>query len=102
MIQRIALARAIFSDPDFLLLDEPANNLDGEGMSALSEIVQAAGSAGKTVVIATQRPSSLQDCDLLLVLRDGMQKDFGAVGKVLETTVKTVQPIRVAQYRASG
>ena len=102
LLQRIALARAIYHDPDILLLDEPTNNLDAEGAVALNEIVHDAKMAGKSVIIATQRPWALQGCDLALVLENGLQKDFGPADRVLSDAVQTMPPLRAAGGQARG
>ncbi len=102
LLQRIALARAIYHDPDILLLDEPTNNLDAEGAVALNEIVHDAKMAGKSVIIATQRPWALQGCDLALVLENGLQKDFGPADRVLSGAVQTMPPLRAAGGQARG
>ncbi len=76
MIQQIALARALFGDPALLLLDEPANNMDAPAIEALNEAVFAATRAGRSVVMASQRPAALAGCDMVLVLGDGVVRSF--------------------------
>ncbi|MGR3341720.1 MAG: type I secretion system permease/ATPase [Paracoccaceae bacterium] len=103
LLQRIGLARSIYHEPDILLLDEPTNNLDADGAAALNEIVHDAKMAGKSVVIATQRPWALQGCDLALILELGLQKNFGPADRVLSGAVQTRPPLRAAggQVRSS-
>ncbi|OZO45429.1 type I secretion system permease/ATPase, partial [Pseudomonas fluorescens] len=50
-IQRIGLARAMYSDPVILVLDEPNSNLDNEGSQALNRAIRAMKSEGKSVLI---------------------------------------------------
>ena len=102
LLQRIGLARALYHDPDILLLDEPTNSLDAAGAAALNEIVHDAKLAGKSVVIATQRPSALQGCDLALILELGLQKDFGPAERVLRGAVQTRPPLRAAGGQVHG
>lgn len=75
--QRIALARALYGDPPFLVLDEPNSNLDREGDAALLMALRALHEAGRTIVVVTHRPEILKAADKLLVLRDGAVENFG-------------------------
>jgi ABC-2 type transport system ATP-binding protein len=53
MKQRLGLAAAMLSDPDLLILDEPANGLDPAGMVALRETLRWVTAQGKTVLISS-------------------------------------------------
>jgi ABC-2 type transport system ATP-binding protein len=53
MKQRLALAAALLNDPDLVVLDEPANGLDPEGMREIRDIVSALAHAGKTVFLSS-------------------------------------------------
>jgi ATP-binding cassette, subfamily C, bacterial len=86
-MQRIALARALFGDPALLILDEPNSNLDNAGSLALNMAVRTMKAEGKTVLIMAHRPAAVQECDLLLVLEDGMRKAFGPRDQVLRDQV---------------
>jgi PrtD family type I secretion system ABC transporter len=61
--QRIALARAVFGNPAFVLLDEPSSNLDAEGDQALTECVLRLKHRGTSVVIVSHRPATLSTVD---------------------------------------
>jgi ABC-type protease/lipase transport system fused ATPase/permease subunit len=69
--QRIGLARAVYSKPNLLVLDEPNANLDESGELALSRVVQEFKAMGKSVVLISHRTSVLALADRVLVLRDG-------------------------------
>lgn len=75
--QRIALARALFGNPSFLVLDEPDANLDQAGEMALVRTIAQAKAEGTTVVVVTHRQSVLGVLDQILVLRDGTVERFG-------------------------
>ena len=75
--QRIGLARALYGDPSFIVLDEPNSNLDESGEKALVEAVRALKAQGKTVVLITHRMSTLAAVDKVLVLADGALAAYG-------------------------
>jgi PrtD family type I secretion system ABC transporter len=81
--QRIGLARAVFGNPKFIVLDEPNANLDHEGEVALLETVARLKAQGATMVIIAHRPSVLRNVDKILVLRNGGIQLFGARDEVL-------------------
>lgn len=87
-IQRIGLARAMYGDPVILVLDEPNSNLDNDGSMALNIAIRAMKEEGKSILIMAHRPAAIQECDLLLVLEDGMRKAFGPRDQVLREMVK--------------
>lgn len=87
-IQRIGLARALYDNPVFLVLDEPNSNLDNDGTMALNIAIRSLKAAGGSVLIMAHRPAAIQECDLLLVLEDGMRRAFGPRDQVLKEMVK--------------
>ncbi|MCR8724867.1 type I secretion system permease/ATPase [Frigidibacter sp. ROC022] len=86
-MQRIGLARAMYGDPVLLVLDEPNSNLDNEGSQALNLAIRQMKSEGRSVIIMAHRPAAIQECDMLLVLENGMRKAFGKRDEVLSETV---------------
>ena len=92
-IQRIGLARALYGDPVILILDEPNSNLDNDGSLALNEAIRAAKSAGCAVLIMAHRPAAIQECDLLLVMKDGAVSAFGPRDAILRDMVKNASDI---------
>ncbi|WP_225026296.1 type I secretion system permease/ATPase [Xinfangfangia pollutisoli] len=92
-IQRVGLARAFYGDPVILILDEPNSNLDNEGSLALNQAIRAAKAEGRAVLIMAHRPAAIQECDLLMVLKDGLVQAQGPREKVLRETVKNAGEI---------
>ncbi len=75
--QRIALARALYGDVRFLVLDEPNANLDSEGEEALLKALAAVKARQITTIIICHRPSLLAGVDKLLMLQNGRLVTFG-------------------------
>jgi ATP-binding cassette subfamily C exporter for protease/lipase len=75
--QRIGLARAMYDDPSFLVLDEPNSNLDDSGEHALVQALNDLRQRGKTIVLITHRTSILGATNKLLLLREGAVQAFG-------------------------
>jgi len=75
--QRIGLARAIYGNPQLIVLDEPNANLDDAGEAALFKTVQGLKAKGKTVFLITHRPAAIAVADRLLLLRDGQMVASG-------------------------
>ena len=95
-VQRIGLARAMYSDPVILVLDEPNSNLDNEGSMALNSAIRTMKEQGKSVLIMAHRPAAIQECELLLVLDGGMRTAFGPKDDVLKEMVANHKQIQKA------
>ncbi|MDE4276631.1 type I secretion system permease/ATPase [Phaeobacter gallaeciensis] len=99
-MQRVALARALYDDPVFVILDEPNSNLDNDGSVALNRAIKQLKAEGKSVMIMAHRPAAIQECDLLLVIDQGVQTAFGPKDKVLKEMVANHQTI--SQSKTAG
>ena len=86
--QRIGLARALYGDPSFIVLDEPNSNLDESGEAALKQAIERLRAAGKTVVLITHRTSIIAATTKLLLLVEGQLKMYGPTAHVLATLQK--------------
>ncbi|MEZ9596638.1 type I secretion system permease/ATPase [Shewanella sp. 10N.261.52.F9] len=98
--QRLALARAIFSKPKVLILDEPNSNLDPEGEVALAIVLQHCKEQGITVIMISHRPGFLRQMDWVVCLRDGCiekagpkEKFISDIHEISERTENAVQSI---------
>ncbi|MFO1129982.1 MAG: type I secretion system permease/ATPase [Rickettsiales bacterium] len=74
--QKIALARAFYGNPKFVLLDEPNANLDRDGDKALGQAINKAKELGITVVLISHRQSVLEHADKMLVIEKGEVQHF--------------------------
>jgi ATP-binding cassette subfamily C exporter for protease/lipase len=92
--QRIGLARAMYDDPAFLVLDEPNSNLDDVGEQALVIALNELRQRGKTIVLITHRTSVLGITSKLLLLRDGMSQAFGPRDQVLAALNQANQQVQ--------
>ena len=69
MRQRLALATALLGDPDVLILDEPANGLDPEGIVWLRQFLRGYAEAGRSVLVSSHVLTEMQrlvDCVVIL------------------------------------
>jgi len=89
MRQRLALAAALLGQPRILILDEPANGLDPQGMRWLRDLLRTQAAEGRTVLISSHVLSEVdQVADELVVIRHGKLvsqttlKEFTASGAV--------------------
>ncbi|MFM1885219.1 MAG: hypothetical protein RL026_376 [Pseudomonadota bacterium] len=89
--QRVGLARALYRDPQVIVLDEPNSNLDDAGEAALLQAVVQLKARRATVVVVTHRKNMLPQVDRLLLLADGEIKGYGPRDRVLELMQKEVQ-----------
>lgn len=81
--QRIGLARAIYGDPQMLVLDEPNSNLDGDGEKALLQLIERLKAKGRTLVVIAHNPRILQNMDKILYLKHGKVTAYGKREDVL-------------------
>ncbi|MBR0649599.1 type I secretion system permease/ATPase [Roseomonas terrae] len=90
--QQVGLARAMFGNPKFIVLDEPNSNLDGDSEAALLRALHELRRRGVTVVLVSHRPVLVQGVEKVLLMRDGAVEMFGPRAEVLKTIMKPAQP----------
>jgi ATP-binding cassette, subfamily C, bacterial exporter for protease/lipase len=100
--QRVGLARAIYGDPVFVVLDEPNSSLDEAGEAALNAAIVALKARGTTFVVMTHRTSILPIVDKMLVLRDGQSQGFGARDDVRAALAKAAQQAQGQQQQRAA
>ena len=109
MRQRLGLAAALLGDPPVLLLDEPANGLDAEGIRWLRTFLRELASEGRTVLVSSHLMGEVAlTADHLLVIGHGRLlantavREFVADHAEHRLRVRTAQPERLRDLLAAG
>jgi ABC-2 type transport system ATP-binding protein len=72
MKQRLGIAAALIGDPELLVLDEPSNGLDPQGMREMRELIERIARADRTVLVSSHMLSELEQiCDWLVLIDTG-------------------------------
>ena len=80
MKQRLAIASALLNDPEILILDEPTNGLDPQGIHQIRDIIKIIASQGTTILLASHLLDEVEKvCTHVLVLRKGEVLYSGSV-----------------------
>jgi len=90
--QRLAIARALYGNPKYVVMDEPNANLDEIGESALVQAVAYLKTQGSSIIMTTHRPRLVSVVDKLLVLRNGQQVGFGPAAEMINS-VRNLQVV---------
>ena len=84
MKQRMALAAALLGDPEVLVLDEPTNGLDTQGIAEIRGLVRRVSEMGKTILIASHLLDEIEKvCTHVAVIKNGHLLAQGTVGEIL-------------------
>lgn len=80
MKQRLAIASALLNDPEILILDEPTNGLDPQGIAQVRGIIKKIAAQGTTILLASHLLDEVEKvCSHVLVLQKGKRIYFGKV-----------------------
>ena len=86
MKQRLAIASALLNDPEILILDEPTNGLDPQGIHQIRDIIKRIASQGTTILLASHLLDEVEKvCSHVLVLRKGEILYSGTVAGMSST-----------------
>ncbi|MFT4683182.1 MAG: ABC-type multidrug transport system ATPase subunit [Flavobacteriales bacterium] len=92
MKQRLAIGSAMISDPKVLILDEPTNGLDPQGIAEIRGIILDIAKRGKTIVLASHLLDEVQKvCNEFCVLRNGKLIFQGAVSETGNSAQQEVE-----------
>jgi ATP-binding cassette subfamily B protein len=75
--QRLAIARALYREPEILILDEATSSLDSASEQYVQRAIQSLRAAGKTVIVIAHRLSSVTAADKIVVLENGAVAEEG-------------------------
>lgn len=81
--QRIGIARALYTDPTILVLDEATSSLDGLTEAAIMDAIRTL-SHKKTIIMIAHRLSTVRECDEIFAMNDGVVIDKGTYHSLLE------------------
>jgi ABC-2 type transport system ATP-binding protein len=85
MKQRLGIAAALLGDPELLILDEPANGLDPQGVREMRSLVAALAGTGRTVLVSSHDLSELEQvCDWLVLIDTGRSLYQGPTRDLLD------------------
>jgi ABC-2 type transport system ATP-binding protein len=102
MRQRLGIAAAMIGDPRVLILDEPANGLDPEGIRWMREFLRAFAAQGRTVFVSSHLLSEMEQlADDVIIIAAGKLIAQGKVDEILnQTTTASVVRVRTPQADA--
>ncbi|MGM0566952.1 MAG: ABC transporter ATP-binding protein [Bacteroidota bacterium] len=85
MKQRLAIAGALVSNPDVLILDEPTNGLDPQGIAEIRNLITEISGHGITIILASHMLDEVQKvCTHVAILQKGKKLTSGSVEEVLQ------------------
>jgi ABC-2 type transport system ATP-binding protein len=109
MRQRLGIATAMLGDPGVLILDEPANGLDPEGIRWMRELLRGLAAQGRTVLVSSHLLSEMQAlADDVVIIAAGQLMRQGVVCDVLASmgtamvTARTPEPEKLARALQSA
>ncbi|MBE9488970.1 MAG: ABC transporter ATP-binding protein [Bacteroidetes bacterium] len=86
MKQRLAIASALLNDPEILILDEPTNGLDPQGIHQVREIIKEIANNGTTILLASHLLDEVEKvCTHVVVLRKGEKLYSGRVDEMISS-----------------
>lgn len=103
MKQRLAIASALLNDPEILILDEPTNGLDPQGIHQIREIIKKVASQGTTILLASHLLDEVEKvCSHVVILRKGEKLYAGTVDGMLAShgffELRTTQTEELLSY----
>lgn len=98
MKQRLAIASALLNDPEILILDEPTNGLDPQGIHEIRQIIQQIAANGTTILLASHLLDEVEKvCSHVVVIRNGVRLYSGRVDEM--TASNGLFELKVASNR---
>jgi ATP-binding cassette, subfamily C, bacteriocin exporter len=82
--QRLAIARALYRDPEILILDEATSSLDSISEQYVQQAIQKLHNQQKTVILIAHRLSTVRYADKIIVLENGMLVEEGTHDEIVK------------------
>jgi ABC-2 type transport system ATP-binding protein len=83
MKQRLAIASALLNNPEILILDEPTNGLDPQGIHEIRQIIKDIAANGTTILLASHLLDEVEKvCSHVVVIREGIKLYSGSVDEM--------------------
>jgi ABC-2 type transport system ATP-binding protein len=101
MKQRLGVAAALLKDPELLILDEPTNGLDPQGMAEMRKLIKDIGRGDRTVLLSSHLLGEVEQiCDRVGVISNGKLVRQSTVQQLLgeEGVLVRAQPVEQAQH----
>ena len=103
MKQRLAIASALLNDPEILILDEPTNGLDPQGIHQIRQIIKKIASEGTTILLASHLLDEVEKvCSHVVILRKGEKLYSGSVDTMMASygflELKTEQSQKLVSF----
>ncbi len=96
--QRVGIARALYTDPEVLIMDEATSSLDSETEKDITAAIRAL--AGQvTVIIIAHRLSTIRDCELVVVLEQGRVMGVGSFDELAENNAAFRKMVKNSDLR---
>lgn len=88
MKQRLGIAAAMLGDPEVMVLDEPTNGLDPEGIVEVRDLIISEAKRGKTILMASHILSEVEKvCSHVAILKNGKLLEQGSVSSIIKGKV---------------
>ena len=98
--QRIGIARALYTDPEIIILDEATSSLDLETEAQISEVVRSLHGE-KTLIIVAHRLSTVRNCDRIYLLKDGRVSDQGTFDELYANNAEFHALVKLGQLETA-
>ena len=86
--QRIAIARALYKNPEILIFDEATSSLDSESEQYVKDAIRNLKQQGKTIIVIAHRLSTVIDADKIAILENGVLIEEGTHKSLFKTDTR--------------